>query len=77
MFGQPLVVSPSSVLLLIFVDKTGKRRTAVLALPQLQETHNGENLAGVLLQIFDEYDIRKRIGFLMTDNADNNDTCVC
>jgi hypothetical protein len=59
-----------------FVDKTGKRRTAVLALRQLQGTHNGENLAGVLLQIFDEYDIGKRIGFFMADNADNNDTCV-
>ena len=38
-----------------------------LALQHLQGTHNGENLAGVLLQIFDEYDIGKRIGFFIAD----------
>jgi hypothetical protein len=59
-----------------FVNKAGKRRSAVLALRQLQGAHTGENLAGVLLQIFSEYDIQKKIGFFIADNADNNDVCV-
>jgi len=59
-----------------FVDKVGKRRSTVLALRQLQGAHTGDNLAGALLQIFDEYNIRKKIGFFMADNAENNDACI-
>ena len=59
-----------------FIDKAGKRRSTLLALRQLQGAHTGENLAGSLLQIFDEYDIQKKIGFFMADNAENNDVCI-
>ena len=59
-----------------FIDKTGKRRSTVLGLRELHGSHTGENLAATLLNLFNEYDIQTRIGFIMADNASNNDTCV-
>jgi hypothetical protein len=48
--------SPSCVAILgvvaHFIDKTGKRRTAVLALRRLRGVHSGENMAEVMVQIF-------------------------
>jgi hypothetical protein len=59
-----------------FIDRSGKRRTAILALRQLEGAHSGENMAGILLQIFNEYGIRNQIGYFMADNHEANDTCV-
>src|SRR5579871_5582392 len=33
-------------------------------------------MAGVLLQIFNEYGIQNRIGYFMADNHEANDTCI-
>lgn len=59
-----------------FIDKNGKRRTAILGLRELQGEHSGENIAGVLLDIFKDYKISGRIGYFMADNATSNDTCI-
>jgi hypothetical protein len=59
-----------------FIDKKGKRRTAVLALRDLVGEHSGENMADVLLHIFNDYKISGRIGYFMADNASSNDTCI-
>jgi hypothetical protein len=59
-----------------FIDRIGKRRSVVLALRRLQGAHSGENMAEVLLQIFREYGISRRIGFFIGDNAESNDTCI-
>jgi hypothetical protein len=59
-----------------FIDKDGKRRTAVLALRELVGEHSGENMADVLLHIFNDYGISGRIGYFMADNASSNDTCI-
>jgi len=40
-----------------FIDKKGKRRTAVLALRELIGEHSGENMADILLHIFNDYKI--------------------
>ena len=59
-----------------FIDKTGKRRTAVLALREIEGEHLGENMADVLLHIFNDYKITGRIGFFMADNVSSNDVCI-
>lgn len=59
-----------------FIDKKGKRRTAVLALREVVGEHSGENMADVLLHIFHDYKISGRIGYFMADNASSNDTCI-
>jgi hypothetical protein len=59
-----------------FINRSGKRRTVVLALRELVGEHSGENMADVLLHIFDDYGISDRIGYFMADNASSNDACI-
>ena len=59
-----------------FIDKEGKRRSAVLGLREVIGEHSGENMAEVLLQIFKDYRISGRIGYFMADNATSNDNCI-
>jgi hypothetical protein len=59
-----------------FIDNTGTRRTAVLALREVEGEHSGENIADVLLQVIKDYKITGQIGYFMADNASTNDTCI-
>ncbi len=59
-----------------FIDKTGERRTTVLALREVEGEHSGENIADVLLQVIKDYKITGRIGYFIADNASTNDTCI-
>ncbi|KAL6411754.1 HAT domain-containing protein [Ilyonectria robusta] len=59
-----------------FINRSGKIRTAVLALRELVGEHLGENMADVLLHIFGDYGISSRIGYFMADNATSNDACI-
>jgi hypothetical protein len=59
-----------------FIDKSGLRRTAVLALREVEGEHSGENIADVLLQVIKDYKITDRVGYFMSDNASANDVCV-
>ncbi|KFA81821.1 hypothetical protein S40288_09571 [Stachybotrys chartarum IBT 40288] len=59
-----------------FINRSGKRRKVVLALRELVGEHSGENMADVLLHIFDDYGISGRIGYFMADNASSNDACI-
>jgi hypothetical protein len=43
---------------------------------ELVGEHSGENMADVLLHIFDDYGISGRIGYFMADNASSNDACI-
>jgi hypothetical protein len=40
-----------------FIDKNGQRRSAVLALREVDGEHSGENMAHVLLKTFEDYEI--------------------
>jgi hypothetical protein len=40
-----------------FIDKNGQRRSAVLALREVDGEHSGENMADVLLKTFEDYEI--------------------
>ncbi|KAM5529351.1 transposase-like protein [Fusarium oxysporum f. sp. phaseoli] len=59
-----------------FIDKSGLRRTAVLALREVEGEHSEENIADVLLQVIKDYKITDRVGYFMSDNASANDVCV-
>ena len=59
-----------------FIDKSGLRQTAVLALREVEGEHSGENIGDVLLQIIKDYKITDRVGYFMSDNASVNDVCV-
>jgi hypothetical protein len=59
-----------------YIDEKGCRQTKLLAIRQLNGEHSGENIAECVLLVFKEYNIRKRVGFFILDNASNNDTAV-
>lgn len=48
----------------------------VLGLREVIGEHSGENMAGVLLDLFRDYKISGSIGYFMADNAESNDTCI-
>jgi hypothetical protein len=59
-----------------FADEFGNLKTFLLALPQQLGPHSGLNIADNIIAIIEHFDISKNIGYFMTDNATNNDTCV-
>lgn len=59
-----------------YLDKDFNNRTVLIALRRLFGPHSGANMAETLLDVFDEFDIRDRLGYFMTDNAESNDTCL-
>ena len=59
-----------------YIDRTGARKTTLLAMRRVEGEHSGENMAAVVLKVIREYRIGRRIGYFMLDNASSNDTCV-
>jgi hypothetical protein len=43
---------------------------------ELRGEYSGENLASVLLEVIEDYQIISKIGYMMMDNAKNNDTII-
>ena len=57
-----------------FVDDETKRLCqAILALPEVEEGHGGEQQAGVLLPVLEDYGIVDKIGYVTGDNHGSND----
>jgi hypothetical protein len=51
--------------------------SVLLAFREVKGPHTGENIAAVVKQVTDEYDVSKsNIGTFVLDNASNNDTCI-
>jgi hypothetical protein len=59
-----------------YCDNSHINRTRLIALRRLRGSHSGENMAKLLVEIVREYEIAERVGFLMIDNAESNDTCL-
>jgi hypothetical protein len=59
-----------------FADEFGNLKTFLLALPQQFGQHSGVNIADQITAIIEHFDISESIGYFMTDNATNNDTCI-
>jgi hypothetical protein len=59
-----------------FADEFGNLKTFLLALPQQLGHHSGVNIADNITSIIEHFNISESIGYFMTDNATNNDTCI-
>ena len=59
-----------------FIDAKYKLRTFLLSLPHISGRHTGVNQSELLKEIIYEFGIGDKLGFFITDNADNNDTCI-
>ncbi|KAF4313154.1 HAT domain-containing protein [Botryosphaeria dothidea] len=59
-----------------FVDHSGTIQTGLLAFGRILGSHSGENIASVPLRCFQQYNCTECIGYVICDNADNNDTAI-
>ena len=48
----------------------------LLGLPRIEGWHGGENLTHRVSEVVHEYGIQDRVGYIMTDNVENDDTCL-
>ncbi|KAF4546955.1 Hypothetical protein D9617_87g078060 [Elsinoe fawcettii] len=59
-----------------FIDAGGTPVTTLLALPRQAGRHTGANLAETIGALIAHYNLQDRVGYFVTDNASNNDTCL-
>ena len=59
-----------------YTNQSFQVQTRLLALRRLYGTHSGENQAKLIIDVLKEYEITDKIGYFITDNASNNDTCI-
>ena len=81
-FSFDLWTSPNNLALIgmvaHYIDEYGQMKSNLIAIRRLLGNHTGENQAQLLIRVINEdYDIpQDNIGFFVTDNAANNDTCI-
>ena len=51
-------------------------RTFPLSLPQQKGQHSGANIAETVAAIIFNFGLTPKLGYFVTDNASNNDTCL-
>jgi hypothetical protein len=60
-----------------FVSHEGALIDLPIALPQLMGAHTGENMAEIVLKVFEDFGILpSQVGYFTLDNASNNDTAI-
>jgi hypothetical protein len=59
-----------------FADEFGNLKIFLLALLQQLGQHSSVNIADQITAIIEYFDISKSIGYFMTNNATNDDTCI-
>ncbi|KAK8120325.1 transposase-like protein [Apiospora kogelbergensis] len=56
------------------VDDTPNK--VVLGLPEITETHTGENIAEIITDLIEDFEVSDKTGFFVLDNASSNDTAM-
>lgn len=59
-----------------FIDRGARQQSRLLALRRQFGTHSGENLAASLTGIVQDWEIRGRVGCVVSDNLAANDHCL-
>lgn len=59
-----------------FVSKDHGLQQVVVALQELDGAHTGENFEMEIIELFKEFGILHKIGYMIGDNADNNNTAA-
>ncbi len=59
-----------------FTSEKSKLVTVTLGLVELEGDHSGENQAAIVLNVLDEYEIRNKLGYIVMDNAHQNDSLI-
>lgn len=79
-FTVDLWTSPNTLAILGIVahytSKSGQLEYSILALRELDGKHLGLNMADCIIEVINDYGIASKVGYFMTDNADNNGTMM-
>ncbi len=59
-----------------FIDCSWQARTVILGMKRLIGPHSGENMATLLKEVLQTYNLGPRLGYCVLDNASDNDTCL-
>lgn len=59
-----------------FVDINKQLRILLLAVRYIQGDHSGKNQAKSIVPVLEEYSLKEKLGYFITDNASSNNTCV-
>ncbi|TKA79670.1 hypothetical protein B0A49_04709 [Cryomyces minteri] len=51
-------------------------KTFLIALPQQRGSHTGSNIAETVATTISHFGLQEKLGYFVTDNASNNDTCI-
>ena len=54
----------------------GDLKSATIGFHRFQGPHSGSNIAGALWNILERFELTRKIGYITTDNATNNDTAI-
>jgi hypothetical protein len=59
-----------------YISGSGVLEHAVLAMKEIEGDHKGKSLAPVVLEIIRDWEIALKLGYIVMDNAPNNDTIM-
>jgi hypothetical protein len=59
-----------------FIHEEGRLNSLVLAIKEVEKEHSGENIAKYLLDVIKDYEIKKNLGYIVIDNALDNNTII-
>jgi hypothetical protein len=60
----------------VYIGQEGELEHVVLAMKEIEGSHEGENLCLVIISVIDDWDIIEKLGYFIMDNATNNDTMM-
>jgi len=58
------------------ISATGDLVTALLGMERFRGPHTGANHAEIIWKLLEQYGLRYKVGYFMTNNAANNDTAM-
>jgi hypothetical protein len=59
-----------------WVDRKGHCQTALLALKEMGDRHDGQSIAHSVIPVINDYGFSDKVSFFVLDNASSNDTCM-
>jgi hypothetical protein len=60
----------------VYIREDGELEHTVLAVKEIEGNHKGENLAPIVMEVIEDWQIADKLGYFVMDNASNNDTMM-
>lgn len=60
----------------VYIGQEGELEHVVLAIKEIEGSYKGENLYPIIILVIDDWNIIKKLGYFIMDNAINNNTIM-